>query len=626
LVVSSGPPQVAVPNVVGLTQAAATTAITNANLIVGTVATQSSTTVPSGSVISQNPTSGTQAVVGSAVNLVVSSGPPQVAVPNVVGLTQAAATTAIVNANLVLGTVTTQSSTTVPSGSVISQNPTSGTQVATGSAVNLVVSSGPPQVAVPNVVGLTQAAATTAITNANLIVGTVTTQSSTTVPSGSVISQNPTSGTQAVVGSAVNLVVSSGPPQVAVPNVVGLTQAAATTAITNANLIVGTVTTQSSTTVPSGSVISQNPTSGTQAVVGSAVDLVVSSGVPGQILVPDVTGLSQAQATVAITNTGLILGTVTVASSATVPAGMVISSTPAAGTAVALGSAVALTVSSGPSLITVPSVVGLTQAAATTAITSGNFTLGTVTLASSTIVPAGTVMSQSPAAATMMASGSPVSLIVSSGQPAGSPQMDVNVSVDGSGKVTTAPFSTTAGGELLVAFVSSDGPATGVQTSTVSGGGLTWTLVRRAVTEVGDAEVWTATAPATLVNATVSSTQSNVSGGPFHQSLTVVSFTGAAIGSIVSGSGGRNLPNLTISGTVSGSLVFAVGFDSDQPTARTLLPGNSMVHQWVDTTRNCTMWVQAFTDPMQFGDFAPVGFSQPNRDPWNLVAVEIVPH
>src|SRR4029077_8928732 len=196
--------------------------------------TQSSTTVASGSVISQNPASGTQGVVGSAVNLVVSSGPPQVAVPNVVGLTQAAATTAITNANLTLGTVTTQSSTTVPSGSVISQNPTSGTQVATGSAVNLVVSSGPPQVAVPNVVGLTQAAATTAITNANLTLGTVTTQSSTTVPSGSVISQNPTSGPQAVVGSAVNLVVSSGPPQVAVPNVVGLTQAAATTAITNA--------------------------------------------------------------------------------------------------------------------------------------------------------------------------------------------------------------------------------------------------------------------------------------------------------------------------------------------------------------------------------------------------------
>src|SRR5262249_41185922 len=152
-----------------------------------------------------------------------------------------AATTAITNANLIVGTVTAQKSAAVGNGAGISQTPTSGTQVAVGSAVNLVVSSGPPQGGVANVVGGRQTAATTAITNANLVVGTVTPQSSTTVPSGSVISQTPTSGTQVAVGSAVNLVVSSGPPQVAVPNVVGLTQAAATTAITNANLIVGTV-------------------------------------------------------------------------------------------------------------------------------------------------------------------------------------------------------------------------------------------------------------------------------------------------------------------------------------------------------------------------------------------------
>ena len=62
----------------------------------------------------------------------------------------------------------------MPAGSVISQSPAAGTQVNTGSAVSLVVSSGLPQVAVPSVVGLTQAAATTAITGAGLTVGTVT--------------------------------------------------------------------------------------------------------------------------------------------------------------------------------------------------------------------------------------------------------------------------------------------------------------------------------------------------------------------------------------------------------------------------------------------------------------------
>ena len=96
----------------------------------------------------------------------------------------------------------------MPAGNVISQNPTAGTSVAAGSAVNLVVSHGPAPVSVPNVVGQTQAAASTAITARGWCVGTVTQQSSATVPAGNVISQNPTAGTSVAAGSAVNLVVS----------------------------------------------------------------------------------------------------------------------------------------------------------------------------------------------------------------------------------------------------------------------------------------------------------------------------------------------------------------------------------------------------------------------------------
>ncbi|MDG4583601.1 MAG: IPTL-CTERM sorting domain-containing protein [Candidatus Competibacter sp.] len=139
---------------------------------------------------------------------------PPVNVPNVVGLTQAAATTAITNAGLVLGTVTTQSNA-APAGQVISQNPAAGASVAAGSAVDIVVSLGPPPpVNVPNVVGLTQAAAATAITNAGLVVGTVTSQSDPNIPAGQVISQNPAAGASVAAGSAVNLVVSSGPARV----------------------------------------------------------------------------------------------------------------------------------------------------------------------------------------------------------------------------------------------------------------------------------------------------------------------------------------------------------------------------------------------------------------------------
>lgn len=100
----------------------------------------------------------------------------------------------------------------------MSESPAAGTLVNPGSPVNLIVSSGPAQVAVPNVVGETQAAATAAITTAGLALGTVTTQSSSTVPSGSVISESPAARTQVDAGSAVNLVVSSGPVPLSAAN------------------------------------------------------------------------------------------------------------------------------------------------------------------------------------------------------------------------------------------------------------------------------------------------------------------------------------------------------------------------------------------------------------------------
>jgi hypothetical protein len=141
---SSGPAQISVPNVVGDTQTTATTAITAAGLTVGTVTQASSATVASGSVISQTPAAASSAAGGASVALVVSTGPATVSVPNVVGDTQAAASTAITGAGLTVGAVTNQSSSTVASGEVISENPAAATSVASGSAVALLISTGPP--------------------------------------------------------------------------------------------------------------------------------------------------------------------------------------------------------------------------------------------------------------------------------------------------------------------------------------------------------------------------------------------------------------------------------------------------------------------------------------------------
>src|SRR5437879_1767880 len=134
-----------------------------------------------------------------------------VAVPNVEGLTQDAATAALTAAKLKVGTITQQTSNTVATGNVISQDPASRSSLAQGSPVNLVISSGPQMMTVPNVERLTQDDATTAVTAAKLKVGTVTQQASNTVATGKVISQDPASGSSLAQGSPVNLVISSGP-------------------------------------------------------------------------------------------------------------------------------------------------------------------------------------------------------------------------------------------------------------------------------------------------------------------------------------------------------------------------------------------------------------------------------
>ena len=139
-VTTAAPAPVSVPNVVGLTQAAAQSALTTATLTVGTITQASSPIVAAGSVISQAPIAGTSVLAGTAVNLVVSSGP---AVPDVINFNQTAAGAAISEAALTVGNIDMGNSGTVPAGSVISQNPASGTTVPPGTAVNLVVSLGP---------------------------------------------------------------------------------------------------------------------------------------------------------------------------------------------------------------------------------------------------------------------------------------------------------------------------------------------------------------------------------------------------------------------------------------------------------------------------------------------------
>ena len=472
-----------------------------------------------------------------------------------------------------------------------------------------------PPVVVPNIVGELQGAVAGILGGVGLVAGTATNQASTTVPIGVVVSQSPASGTQAPEGSAVAFSVSSG---VGVPNVVNQTQSNATTAIVNAGLT-ASVSTASSTTVAAGLVISQAPAAGTHLSGGSSVTIVVSTG-PPPVTVPNVVGQTQATATSAIVAAGLTVGTITTAVSGSTPPGSVISQSVAAGTQVAPGTAINLVIA----LATVPNVVGQSQAAATAAITGAGLTVGTITTAASTSVPAGSVISQSLASGTQVAAGTAVNLVVSSGPPLPGPAVDSVVFSDGTGTRTTPTFSTSAAGDLLLAFAAADGPSTGGQTLTVSGAGLTWTLVKRSNTQDGTAEVWKATAAALLSDVTVTSTQTK---SGYHASVTVVAFKGSSgTGASAAASGASGAQSVTLVSTRAGSLVYGVGNDWDRAVARTLGTNQTMTHQWVDTAVGDTFWVQALTGTVPaIGTSVQLNDTAPTNDRWNFVGVEIMP-
>lgn len=203
------------------------------------------------------------------------------------------------------------------------------------------------------------------------------------------------------------------------------------------------------------------------------------------------------------------------------------------------------------------------------------------------------------------------------------PTVDQSVAITGNGTVTTATFDTTVAGETLLAFVSSDGPAGfGQQTVIVTGAGLTWTLIKRANAQFGDAEIWQATAPSVLTGATVTSEQT-ASG--YDQDLTVVAIKNTGgVGAASAAWAASGAPTLSLTTTRAGSVIFAVGHDWDSARARALPAGWTLLNLWLDTRYADTYWSQYTSAPIaQAGTAVSVGDTAPVSDRWNLAAVEV---
>ncbi len=215
-----------------------------------------------------------------------------------------------------------------------------------------------------------------------------------------------------------------------------------------------------------------------------------------------------------------------------------------------------------------------------------------------------------------------VRVTVDNAHPPAALRLDARALRDGSGTLSTPPFSTTDKSALLVAFVAYDGPRDTRQTARVSGAGLGWRLVMRANTQLGTSEIWVARPGYVLRDVSVSSRPA-VAG--FHGSLVVLAFSNAA-GTGITGRAGApgGAPKIYLPGVSAGNWVFAVGNDWDRAVPRVPVAGQVLVHQRVDTAVGDTFWVQATAAPSTAHALVEIRDVSPTSDQWNYAAVEIV--
>ena len=261
-----------VPNVAGTSQSAAASQLRSAGFKVGSAVEQTfNETIGANLVINTDPGSGSRLPRGRTITLVVSKGQDRILLPDESGKSPTTAQNEL--QTLRIKVVTTQAANdTVPRDTVIGTTPPAGTKVKPDTVVQLVVSSGPPILNVPDVTGESQDQATGKLKNAGFAV-TVTQSFSDTVPAGAVISENPGASSQAVKFSTVTISVSKGPQLVTIPPISTLAPVDQVTKQLQALGLKVTVT--KSFGGHAGAVVAIDPASGTSVPVGSTVTLTI---------------------------------------------------------------------------------------------------------------------------------------------------------------------------------------------------------------------------------------------------------------------------------------------------------------------------------------------------------------
>ncbi|MDR1412386.1 MAG: Stk1 family PASTA domain-containing Ser/Thr kinase [Actinomycetes bacterium] len=275
---------VTVPNIVGKTEEEAELIVndTDGVFMLGESTPQSSDDIPEGQIISQDPGGDTAIAIdpkgeATPIDYVISSGPELFEVPGLKNMTVTEAKSAVANYGFQIVVGEERYDDDVEEGKIIEQTPvaTDETQLPRGSEITVVVSNGIQSVEVPKVTDLTEAKATSALKTAGFTVN-VTSDYSSTVKKGTVISQNPKAGVSTKKGTVVDIVISLGAEikQVTVPTVVGLSEENAKTLLGNAGFKVKVKYTTVNNT---GNVVEQSPAGQSKQPEGTTITITVDS-------------------------------------------------------------------------------------------------------------------------------------------------------------------------------------------------------------------------------------------------------------------------------------------------------------------------------------------------------------
>jgi beta-lactam-binding protein with PASTA domain len=265
----------------------------------------------------------------------------RIAVPDLVGMTKQEAENEVGNDFKIL--VEDEVQGKEPVDTIVSQDPENGGRAEKGSTISVTVVG--TQVAdVPNIVGQGRDVAQSALQRAGFQVAVEESESSLDAK-GIVTGQDPQGGSSVETGSQVTITVGTGPSTVKVPSVYGNTPDQATGILADYELELGTVSKDYTSEVAEGQIFYQDPAQGESIEPGSSVAVTVSLG-PQQVEVPEVFGLTLAEAEDVVANAGFYYNVVEVEDNE--PEGTALSTEPGAGALLEPGATVTIYYSGGP--------------------------------------------------------------------------------------------------------------------------------------------------------------------------------------------------------------------------------------------------------------------------------------